>query len=72
MGRGDDEDRGTLPSPVSRLPAGQITGEGIGDLITRAAVRAHGGWADGSASLAAYFEEAGIWDETNPLYGNGL
>ncbi|TFE54711.1 integrase [Streptomyces sp. ICN441] len=94
-------------------PTGRITGEGIGDLITRAAVRAHltapidllpdlpprwsghslrrgfataakqagadlietgrhGGWADGSASLAAYFEEAGIWDATNPLYGIGL
>jgi hypothetical protein len=57
---------------LTRLPAGRNTGEGISDLITRAAVRAHGGWADGSASLAAYFEEAGIWDETNPLYGIGL
>lgn len=32
----------------------------------------HGGWADRSKSLASYFEEAGIWDETNPLYGIGL
>lgn len=32
----------------------------------------HGGWVDGSKSLAVYFEEAGTWDETNPLYGIGL
>lgn len=32
----------------------------------------HGGWVDGSKSLAGYFEQAGIWDETNPLYGIGL
>ncbi|MET8453496.1 tyrosine-type recombinase/integrase [Streptomyces sp. NPDC005209] len=94
-------------------PAGRITGEGIGDAITRAATRAHltaptellpdlpprwsghslrrgfataakqagkdlietarhGGWVDGSKSLAGYFEQAGMWDETNPLYGIGL
>ncbi|MFJ3656302.1 hypothetical protein ACIPPR_23715 [Streptomyces nigra] len=28
----------------------------------------HGGWVDGSKSLAGYFEQAGMWDETNPLY----
>jgi hypothetical protein len=32
----------------------------------------HGGWVDGSKSLAAYFDEAGVWDDTNPLYGIGL
>ncbi|MFI9809546.1 tyrosine-type recombinase/integrase [Streptomyces sp. NPDC052301] len=32
----------------------------------------HGGWVDGSKSLAGYFEQAGMWDETNPLYGIGL
>ncbi|MEU5666527.1 tyrosine-type recombinase/integrase [Streptomyces longwoodensis] len=32
----------------------------------------HGGWTDGSKSLAGYFDQAGIWDETNPLYGIGL
>ncbi|MFI1726401.1 tyrosine-type recombinase/integrase [Streptomyces sp. NPDC020489] len=32
----------------------------------------HGGWADGSKSLAGYFDQARIWDETNPLYGIGL
>jgi integrase len=32
----------------------------------------HGGWVDGSAALAAYFEEAGVWDDANPLYGIGL
>jgi integrase len=32
----------------------------------------HGGWTDGSKSLAAYFDQAGIWDDTNPLYGIGL
>ncbi|MFE4425341.1 hypothetical protein [Streptomyces sp. NPDC056817] len=32
----------------------------------------HGGWVDGSKSLAVYFEQAGMWDETNPLYGIGL
>ncbi|MFJ5901129.1 tyrosine-type recombinase/integrase [Streptomyces sp. NPDC093064] len=94
-------------------PIGRITGEGIGDAVTRAAARAgltvptellpdlpprwsghslrrgfataakqagadlietgrHGGWVDGSKSLAGYFEQAGMWDETNPLYGIGL
>ncbi|MEV5084637.1 tyrosine-type recombinase/integrase [Streptomyces sp. NPDC056159] len=94
-------------------PTGRITGEGIGDAVTRAAARAgltaptellpdlpprwsghslrrgfataakqagadlietgrHGGWVDGSKSLAGYFEQAGMWDETNPLYGIGL
>ncbi|MEV5011800.1 hypothetical protein [Streptomyces sp. NPDC055692] len=32
----------------------------------------HGGWVDGSKSLAGYFEQAGMWGETNPLYGIGL
>ncbi|MFG2306692.1 tyrosine-type recombinase/integrase [Actinacidiphila glaucinigra] len=32
----------------------------------------HGGWTDGSKSLASYFDQAGIWDEENPLYGIGL
>ncbi|MFD3841441.1 integrase [Streptomyces sp. NPDC058642] len=32
----------------------------------------HGGWSDGSKSLAGYFDQAGVWDETNPLYGIGL
>ncbi|MET8451632.1 hypothetical protein [Streptomyces sp. NPDC005209] len=32
----------------------------------------HGGWVDGSKSLAGYFEQAGMSDETNPLYGIGL
>ncbi|GED90144.1 hypothetical protein [Streptomyces sp. 6-11-2] len=32
----------------------------------------HGGWVDGSKSLAGYFEQAGMWDETNTLYGIGL
>jgi len=32
----------------------------------------HGGWVDGSRALAGYFDEAGIWDDTNPLYGIGL
>ncbi|WP_055625773.1 tyrosine-type recombinase/integrase [Streptomyces hirsutus] len=32
----------------------------------------HGGWTDGSKSLAGYFDQAGIWDDTNPLYGIGL
>ncbi|GAA0439299.1 tyrosine-type recombinase/integrase [Streptomyces luteireticuli] len=95
-------------------PDGRMTGEGIGDIVTRTAARAgltkapadllpdlpvrwtghslrrgfataarkagkdmietarHGGWADGSKALARYFEEAGRWDETNPLYGIGL
>jgi integrase len=32
----------------------------------------HGGWRDGSAALASYFEQAGTWDDANPLYGIGL
>ncbi|MBH1934103.1 integrase [Streptomyces sp. AV19] len=92
---------------------GRMTGEGIGDIVTRAATRAgltppadllpdlparwtghslrrgfataarkagkdmietarHGGWVDGSKALTSYFEEAGRWDESNPLYGIGL
>ena len=93
--------------------SGRLTGEAIGDIVARAAVRAglaapeqllpdlpprwsghslrrgfataakqagadlletgrHGGWADGSVSLAGYFEEAGTWDDANPLYRIGL